>query len=218
MQVLTLSLSVNAFLCLFVFSYNAFEIFVLLLVPLFLSAGLLIRIWVTNMSCEINLSCHKELFINIFMIIIKHSTGAGEDSSIHHLSCVTCAACDYGLLFALRPRNILQYLRDRSAQYALPYWDRSCRQTSYLTGHRIWTLGQLVAVLNPWHPTPVCWLLNVPATCYSVSQGRICSDNFTCCHTETEVAEKVSTSSSHSILTPSDQSQYWPYIARCLAG
>ena len=24
----------------------------------------------------------------------------------------------------------------------------------------------------------------------SVSRGRICSDNFTCCHTETEVAEE----------------------------
>ena len=33
----------------------------------------------------------------------------------------------------------------------------------------------------------VCWLLNVPAT--SVSQGRICSDNFTYCHTEIEVAD-----------------------------
>ena len=37
--------------------------------------------------------------------------------------------------------------------------------------------------------TIVCWLLNVPATCYCVSQGRICSDNFTCCHTETGAAE-----------------------------
>ena len=26
----------------------------------------------------------------------------------------------------------------------------------------------------------------------SVSQGRICSDNFTCCHTEIEVADQVS--------------------------
>ena len=26
----------------------------------------------------------------------------------------------------------------------------------------------------------------------SVSQGRICSDNFTCCHTETEVADQTS--------------------------
>ena len=25
----------------------------------------------------------------------------------------------------------------------------------------------------------------------SVSQGRICSDNFTCCHTETEVADQT---------------------------
>ena len=32
-------------------------------------------------------------------------------------------------------------------------------------------------------------LLNVPATAASVSQGRICSDNFTCCHTEIEVAD-----------------------------
>ena len=61
----------------------------------------------------------------------------------------------------------------------------------------------------------VCWSLNVPATCLcisfflsllylfvcllvgcltsqqhaSVSQGRICSDNFTCCHTEVEAAD-----------------------------
>ena len=34
-------------------------------------------------------------------------------------------------------------------------------------------------------------LLNVPATCYSVSQGRICSDNFTCCHIEIEVADQT---------------------------
>ena len=54
-----------------------------------------------------------------------------------------------------------------------------------------------------------CWLLNVPATgeymsgfvllvgCLSsqqhasVSQGRICTDNFTCCHTEIEAADQT---------------------------
>ena len=38
----------------------------------------------------------------------------------------------------------------------------------------------------------------------SVSQGRICSDNFTCCHTETEVAGQTFhlTVPSHSMLTP----------------
>ena len=40
----------------------------------------------------------------------------------------------------------------------------------------------------------VCWLLNVPATC------ECFSDNFTCCHTEIKI--KLSTSPSHSILTP----------------
>ena len=36
----------------------------------------------------------------------------------------------------------------------------------------------------------------------SVSPGRICSDNFTCSRTETEVADQLSTSPSHSILAP----------------
>ena len=36
----------------------------------------------------------------------------------------------------------------------------------------------------------------------SVSQGRIRTDNFTCCHTEIEVQIQLSTSPSHSILTP----------------
>ena len=40
-----------------------------------------------------------------------------------------------------------------------------------------------------------CWLLLLLVGCLtsqqhaSVSQGRICSDNLTCCHTETEVAD-----------------------------
>ena len=34
----------------------------------------------------------------------------------------------------------------------------------------------------------MCWLLNVPATGYCIS-GTICSDKFTCCHTEIEVAD-----------------------------
>ena len=33
----------------------------------------------------------------------------------------------------------------------------------------------------------VCWLQEHA----SVFQGRVCSDNFTCCHTETEVADQT---------------------------
>ena len=36
----------------------------------------------------------------------------------------------------------------------------------------------------------------------SVSLGWDCSDNFTCCHTEKEVADQTFISPSHSILTP----------------
>ena len=36
----------------------------------------------------------------------------------------------------------------------------------------------------------------------SASQRRICSDNFTCCHTAMKLQIKLSTSPSHSILTP----------------
>ena len=34
-------------------------------------------------------------------------------------------------------------------------------------------------------------LPNVPATCYSVSQGRICTYNVPCCHTEIEAADQT---------------------------
>ena len=39
----------------------------------------------------------------------------------------------------------------------------------------------------------VCWLLGCLTSQQhaSVSQGRICSDNFTCCHTEIEVADQT---------------------------
>ena len=49
----------------------------------------------------------------------------------------------------------------------------------------------------------VCWLLGCLTSQQhaSVSQGRICSDMCTCCHTETGVA-KPSMSPSHNILTP----------------
>ena len=41
-----------------------------------------------------------------------------------------------------------------------------------------------------WRGLFVCWLLNVPQQA-SVSQGRICTDNCTCCHTEIEVADQT---------------------------
>ena len=39
----------------------------------------------------------------------------------------------------------------------------------------------------------VCWLVGclTPQQQASVSQGRICSDNLTCCHTEIEVADQT---------------------------
>ena len=51
--------------------------------------------------------------------------------------------------------------------------------------------------------TRVCLLVGCLASQQqaSVSQGRICSDNFTCCHTETEVADQTFYLT-HSILTP----------------
>ena len=52
-----------------------------------------------------------------------------------------------------------------------------------------------VRCCNQYSTPNVClfvgWLLNVPATGYSASRGRICSDNFTCCHTEIDVADQT---------------------------
>ena len=53
----------------------------------------------------------------------------------------------------------------------------------------------------------------------SVSLGRICSDEFMCCHTETEVCR--SNFLPHPVTVywhRANQSQHWPYNARRLAG
>ena len=61
---------------------------------------------------------------------------------------------------------------------------------------REWT-GQEYVHMHPWmHPWEKCYCLLVVGCLTSqqqasVSQGRICSDNFTCCHTEIEVADQT---------------------------
>ena len=52
------------------------------------------------------------------------------------------------------------------------------------------TTGIMPTLPTPSPPVCCCWLLNVPQHA-SVSQGRICSDNFTCCHTEIEAADQT---------------------------
>ena len=52
-----------------------------------------------------------------------------------------------------------------------------------------WRWRWLLWSPHHWHSAVVCWLLNVPATCWSISGTDLLSlDNCTCCHTETEVA------------------------------
>ena len=55
--------------------------------------------------------------------------------------------------------------------------------------------GQLILVIHDWTQTlrtqEVGWLVACLTSQQqaSVFQGRVCSDNFTCCHTEIEVAD-----------------------------
>ena len=88
----------------------------------------------------------------------------------------------------------------------------------FLSGkHRYWRpccswmeseLGQVVPLagknINNISPSGVCLLADCLTSQQhaSVSQGRICTHNFTCCHTEIEFADQTSTSPSHSIMTP----------------
>ena len=65
--------------------------------------------------------------------------------------------------------------------------------------HSILTPSQVVLALTPHQycqaPDRVCFALLVGCLTSqqheSVSQGRICSDNCTCCHTEIEVADQT---------------------------
>ena len=75
-----------------------------------------------------------------------------------------------------------------------------------------------------WQPLWKSWPIYLLVGCLtsqqhaSVSQGRICSDNCTCCHTETEVAHQTFYLTQSVYWHWADQSQRWPYNARRLAG
>ena len=65
-------------------------------------------------------------------------------------------------------------------------WSRKAAHRRH--GYMSTAKGQLPM---PWSLGFVCWLVGCLTSQQqaSVSQGRICSDNFTCCHTEIEVAD-----------------------------
>ena len=92
------------------------------------------------------------------------------------------------------------YLRDGSAETVVRAATlRQKLQIGFAVSHshRILTLGQPVLA-----PGKVCFFGRLTSQQHaSVSQGRICTDNFTCCHTELQII-KPSTSPSHSILKP----------------
>ena len=72
-------------------------------------------------------------------------------------------------------------------------------------------LAKQLEVLH--HVQFVCWLVGSLTSQQhtTVSPRQICSDNFTCCHNEIEVLRiKLSTSLSHSILTP-----HWANQSQC---
>ena len=102
----------------------------------------------------------------------------------------------------------------------LSYWEESVikyvvRTAMHLNGPGINRASR--RGMSPYLSCAVClqydclfvgWLLNVPATCYRVSQGRICSDNFTPCHTEIEAADQTFhlTQSQHTDIGPTSPS------------
>ena len=52
----------------------------------------------------------------------------------------------------------------------------------------------------------------------SVSQGQICSDNFTCCHTDRSCRSNFPSHPVTEYWHWANQSQHWPYNTRYLAG
>ena len=69
--------------------------------------------------------------------------------------------------------------------YLGQYRDANARKFVSRVGTTLWPAHTPTAI--------VCWLVGwlTSQQHASVSQGRICSDNFTCCHTEIEVADQT---------------------------
>ena len=69
-----------------------------------------------------------------------------------------------------------------------------CRWSKKTGGHPTSAHAERTTASDSPSPRFVCWLFVVCLMSQqhaSVSQGRICSDNFTCCHTEIEVAHQT---------------------------
>ena len=67
-------------------------------------------------------------------------------------------------------------------------WTANTVEAAPLRVYRFWEL-----MCNTRFCSYVCWLVGCLTSQQHVcvSQGRICSDNFTCCHTEIEVADQT---------------------------
>ena len=81
-----------------------------------------------------------------------------------------------------------------------------------------WLPCQTPAVTGPAVGLFVGWLVLTSHQHDGASQGRICLDKCTCCHTEIEVANQTFYLNHSQYRHRASQSQRWPYNARHLAG
>ena len=105
-------------------------------------------------------------------------------TAVTHLGCLQCPVSDLGCLQCpLSDLGCLQCPLSDLGCLQCPVMDLGCLQcpVSTLTVNgrrRSWEVGWLLACLTSQQHD-------------SVSQGRICSHNCTCCHTEIEVADQT---------------------------
>ena len=93
--------------------------------------------------------------------------------------------------------------RTESVMLTLPWRSWFIRLTFHVSRTLVYHLRSLAQLIKTsttkgvffwhWFKRFVCWLVGCLTSQQhaSVSQGRICSDNFTCCHTEIEVADQT---------------------------
>ena len=139
--------------------------------------------WIQNQYLKIFKIFKNLIIIIIMMMMIIIITQ--KDAFRDFLQSPHCAANRFQHVRSSGPGAIV--CKSRATRRALI----TCNMSWYVPRG---TNGQLSYLICHWPECLfVCWLVGCLTSQQhaSVSQGRICSDNFTCCHTEIEAADQT---------------------------
>ena len=168
----------------------------------------------------------KKGFLLLCKLLSNDFILSGSSQLLRQLGCISAIdTCKFELKMAVKCRGPCYRHRSTSDWFAILMFSPSVQSLTAVKGYgtnskTVWDvhtwLQESIVVCSRKVCLFVCCLTSQQHA--SVSQRRSCTDNFTWCHIEVEVADQTFylTQSQYADTGPTSPS--WPYNTRCLAG